>query len=38
MHEAGIDAIGFYSPQYFLDMKTLAQKRGVEVDKYYEAV
>ncbi len=35
MFEVGIDAIGFYSPQYFLDLKTLAEKRNVDVDKYY---
>ena len=35
MPEVGIDAIGFYSSQYFLDLKTLAQKRGVDPDKYY---
>ena len=35
MPEVGIDAIGFYSSQYYLDLKTLAQKRGVDADKYY---
>lgn len=31
----GIDAIGFYSSRYFLDLATLARARGVEVDKFY---
>jgi len=35
MPEVGIDAIGFYSSRYYLDLKTLAEKRKVEVDKYY---
>ncbi len=35
MLEVGIEAIGFYSSHYFLDLKTLARKRGVEVDKFY---
>lgn len=35
MPEVGIDAIGFYSSHYYLDLKTLAEKRGVDVDKYY---
>jgi hydroxymethylglutaryl-CoA synthase len=34
MPDVGIDAIGFYSSSYFLDLKTLAQKRGVDPDKY----
>ncbi len=35
MPEVGIDAIGFYSSHYYLDLKTLAEKRGIDVDKYY---
>src|SRR5258708_3764938 len=35
MPEVGIDAIGFYSSQYYLDLKTLAKQRGVDADKYY---
>jgi len=31
----GIDAIGFYSSRYYLDLATLAAVRGVEKDKYY---
>ena len=35
MLEVGIDAIGFYSSRYFLDLKTLAEKRGIDSAKYY---
>lgn len=35
MIKAGIDALGFYSPHYYLDLKTLAAVRGTEVDKFY---
>lgn len=35
MHEVGIDAVGFYSSQYYLDLKTLAEKRGIDPDKFY---
>lgn len=35
MPEVGIDAIGFYSSSYYLDLKTLAEQRGIDVDKYY---
>jgi hydroxymethylglutaryl-CoA synthase len=30
----GIDAISFYTPAYYLDLKTLAAARGVDPDKY----
>lgn len=30
----GIDRISFYTPQYYLDLRTLAQERGVDPDKY----
>ncbi len=30
----GIDAIGFYAPSYYLDLRTLAETRGVDRDKY----
>lgn len=30
----GIDQISFYTPQYFLDLRTLAEARGVDPDKY----
>ncbi|MBS0349808.1 MAG: hydroxymethylglutaryl-CoA synthase [Proteobacteria bacterium] len=35
MPDVGIDAIGFYSSNYFLDLKTLAEKRGIEPSKFY---
>jgi hydroxymethylglutaryl-CoA synthase len=35
MQNVGIDAIGFYSPHYYLDLKTLAKARGIDVDKFY---
>ena len=31
----GIDQISFYTPQYFLDLKILAEARGVSKDKYF---
>lgn len=31
----GIDLISFYTPQYYLDLKTLAEKRGVDFNKFY---
>ena len=31
----GIDAIGFYTPCYYLDVGILAQKRGVAAEKFY---
>lgn len=31
----GIDKISFYTPQYFLDLKTLADARGIDPDKFY---
>jgi hydroxymethylglutaryl-CoA synthase len=31
----GIDRISFYTSNYFLDLKTLAEARSVEPDKYY---
>ena len=30
----GIDQISFYTSQYFLDLRTLAEARGVDPDKY----
>ncbi len=30
----GIDRISFYTPHYYLDLKTLAEQRGVDPDKY----
>lgn len=31
----GIDRISFYSANYFLDLRTLAEARSVDADKYY---
>lgn len=31
----GIDRISFYTPHYFLDLKTMAGARGVDPDKFY---
>ncbi len=30
----GIDALSFYAPAYYLDLRVLAEKRGVNPDKY----
>ncbi len=35
MHRAGIDAISFYTPRYFIDLKTLAEARGIDPNKFY---
>lgn len=32
--KVGIDQISFYTSQYFLDLRTLAEARGVDPDKY----
>jgi hydroxymethylglutaryl-CoA synthase len=34
----GIDAISFYTPRYFIDLKTLAAARGVDPDKFYVGI
>jgi hydroxymethylglutaryl-CoA synthase len=34
----GIDLIRFYTPQYFLDLKTLAEARGVDPNKFYTGI
>ena len=34
----GIDLISFYTPQYFLDLKTLAGARGVDPNKFYNGI
>ena len=33
--KTGIDLISFYTPNYFLDLKVLAEHRGVDKDKFY---
>lgn len=34
----GIDRIGFYTSNYFIDLKTLATERGVDPNKYYTGI
>ncbi|MDD3277052.1 MAG: hydroxymethylglutaryl-CoA synthase [Kiritimatiellales bacterium] len=34
----GIDQISFYTAQYFLDLKTLAEARGVDPEKFYTGI
>lgn len=34
----GIDQISFYTPQYFLDLKTLAERREVDPEKFYTGI
>jgi hydroxymethylglutaryl-CoA synthase len=34
----GIDAISFYTSNYFIDLKTLAAVRGVDPEKYYTGI
>lgn len=34
----GIDRISFYTSHYYVDLKTLAKARSVEVDKYYVGI
>jgi hydroxymethylglutaryl-CoA synthase len=34
----GIDQISFYTAQYFLDLKTLAEARGVDPGKFYTGI
>lgn len=34
MAKVGIDKIGFYTSHYYLDLKVLAEARGIEPDKY----
>lgn len=35
MVKVGIDAMGFYTPHYYLDLKVLANARGVDVNKFH---
>ncbi len=35
---AGIDAISFYTPRYYLDLKVLAEARKVDFNKYYTGI
>lgn len=34
----GIDQISFYTSQYFLDLKTLAEARGTDPEKFYTGI
>jgi len=36
--DVGIEAISFYTPKYFLDMKALAAARGVEPEKFLDGI
>jgi hydroxymethylglutaryl-CoA synthase len=36
--KTGIDQISFYTAQYFLDLKTLAEARGVDPEKFYTGI
>ena len=36
--KTGIDQISFYTSQYFLDLKTLAEARGVDPEKFYSGI
>ena len=35
MIKVGIDAISFFTSNYYLDLKTLAQVRGIDVEKFH---
>ena len=34
MIKVGVDSAAFYTPSYYLSLKTLAKARGVNPDKY----
>lgn len=36
MLKVGIDAMNFYTSNYFFDLRELARVRGVDINKYYE--
>lgn len=38
MRKVGIDAMSFYTPHYYLDLKVLAQARGVDIHKYQKGL
>ncbi len=38
MNKAGIDSAAFYTPAYYLDLKTLAAARQVPYEKFYEGL
>jgi hydroxymethylglutaryl-CoA synthase len=38
MLKIGIDAMSFYTPHYYLDLKELAEARSVDVNKFYQGL
>lgn len=38
MLKVGIDVMSFYTSHYYFDLKTLAESRGVEINKYYSGL
>lgn len=38
MLKVGIDAMSFYTPHYYLDLKELATARSVDVNKFYQGL
>jgi len=38
MLKVGIDAMSFYTPHYYLDLKELAAARAVDVNKFYQGL
>lgn len=34
----GIDQLSFYIPQYYLDLATLAERQGIDVNKFYRGI
>ncbi len=34
----GIESLSFYSSHYFLDLKTLAEERGMQADRFYKSI
>lgn len=38
MLKVGIDAMSFYTPHYYLDLRELAAARAVDVNKYYQGL
>ncbi|NOY59152.1 MAG: hydroxymethylglutaryl-CoA synthase [Calditrichaeota bacterium] len=35
---AGIESLSFYSSHYFVDLKTLAEQRGLRPDRFYKSI
>ena len=36
--KVGIDKLKLYSSHYYLDLKSLAGERGIDVDKFYKGL